>query len=158
MTHYFSNKSIYSLLLVFIFLTSCKGQGKTETQTYDTDGLISSFTGQPKLTKTQGSNEYQSVRCAIQDRKGNIWFGTTAEGVYKYDGKLFTQFTMKEGLTSNCVWSILEDKTGNIWFGTGNGICRTEGNTIISIPINTNIRPVITDNSYYTNWSTKNTV
>ncbi len=158
MTKYFLNKPIYSLLLVLIFLTSCNGQTKILPQTDSPSELKTSLTGQPKLPKTQGSNEYQNVDCGIQDKLGNIWFGTTGEGVYRFDGKLFTQFTMKDGLSSNCVWSILEDKTGNIWFGTSNGICRFDGNKIISVPISFYIRPVITDNSYYTEWSTKNSV
>lgn len=158
MTNHFLNKPIYTLLLVLIFLTSCNGQSKTLPQTESPNELKASLTGQPKLTKTQGSNEYQNVYCGIQDKLGNIWFGTTGEGVYKFDGKLFTQFTMKDGLSSNCVWSILEDKAGYIWFGTSNGICRSDGNKIISIPISFYIRPVITDNSYYTEWSTKNSV
>ena len=158
MTNHFLNKPIYTLLLVLIFLTSCNGQSKTLPQTESPNELKASLTGQPKLTKTQGSNEYQNVYCGIQDKLGNIWFGTTGEGVYRFDGKLFTQFTMKDGLSSNCVWSILEDKAGYIWFGTSNGICRSDGNKIISIPISFYIRPVITDNSYYTEWSTKNSV
>ena len=158
MTNHFLNKPIYTLLLVLIFLTSCNGQSKTLPQTESSNELKASLTGQPKLTKTQGSNEYQNVYCGIQDKLGNIWFGTTGEGVYRFDGKLFTQFTMKDGLSSNCVWSILEDKAGYIWFGTSNGICRSDGNKIISIPISFYIRPVITDNSYYTEWSTKNSV
>jgi ligand-binding sensor domain-containing protein len=158
MTKHFLNKPIYSLLLVLIFLTSSNGQTKTLPQTDSPSELKASLTKQPKLTKTQGSNEYQNVDCGIQDKLGNIWFGTTGEGVYKFDGKLFTQFTMKDGLSSNCVWSLLEDKTGNIWFGTSNGICRSDGNKIISVPISFYIRPVITDNNYYNEWSTKNSV
>ena len=156
MTKHLLNKPIYSLLLVLIFLTSCNGQIKTKSA-YAIE-LKSSFAGQPKLIKTKGSNEYQNIRCGLQDMHGNIWFGTTAQGVYKYDGKLFTQFTIKDGLNSDCIWSIMEDKTGTIWFGTSNGICRSDGNKIISIPINIDIRPIITDNSFYTEWSTKNTV
>jgi ligand-binding sensor domain-containing protein len=152
------NKPIYSLLLLLTFLTSCNGQTKTQPQTNNGSELKATLTGQPKLTKTQSSNEYQNVKCGLQDKHGNIWFGTTGEGVYKYNCKLFTQFTMKDGLSSNCVWSILEDNTGNIWFGTSNGICRTDGNKIISVAISFYIRPVITDNSYYTEWSTKNSV
>ncbi len=150
MTKHFLNKPIYSLLLVLIFLTSCNGQTKTLPQTDSPSELKASLKGQPKLTKTQGSNKYQNVDCGLQDKQGNIWFGTTGEGVYRFDGKLFTQFTMKDGLSSNCVWSILEDKTGNIWFGTSNGICRSYGNKIVNVPISFYIRPVITDNSYYT--------
>ncbi len=114
--------------------------------------------GQPKLTGTNGSNEYQHVSCGIQDKNGNIWFGTTGEGVYKYDGKLFTQFTVKDGLKSNYVWSILKGKSGEIWFGTSKGICRFDGQNIIPVTINFMIRPLLNNNYYYTDWSTKNTV
>lgn len=61
---------------------------------------------------------------------GNIWFATTGEGAYRYDGELFTQFTKKDGLNSDCVYAILEDKEGNIWFGTENGACRYVGRSI----------------------------
>ena len=143
---------------LFFLISSCNGQTKTKSQTDNQSELKASLTAQPKLRKTQGSNEYTTVSCGLQDKKGNLWFGTGAEGVYKYDGKLFTQFTMEDGLSSNTVFSLLEDKSGNIWFGTSNGICRSDGNKIMSIPISFSIRPVITNNSYYTEWSTKNTV
>lgn len=152
------HKLIYSLLLALAVFTYCNGQANTPSLPGKASAPASQHTGQPKLIKTQGSNEYQHVRCAIQDKNGNIWFGTTGEGVYKYDGKLFTQFTAKDGLTSNHVWSILEDKTGRIWFGTSDGICRYDGNKIIPVTINFSIRPVIDNESYYTEWSTKNTV
>ena len=116
---YYSHYTIYSLLLVFIFFTYSNGQNKT----------------QPKLVKTQGTNEYENVHCGLQDKEGNMWFGTTGEGVYRYDGKLFTQFTVKDGLSCDKVWSILEDKTGNIWFGTDDGLCRYDGKTFSNVPI-----------------------
>jgi ligand-binding sensor domain-containing protein len=158
MAKYYINKPIYSLLLVLFFLTSCNGQTNKLSQTDKLSELKSSLTGQPKLTKTQGSSQYSTVSCGLQDKKGNLWFGTGAEGVYKYDGKLFTQFTVKDGLSNNCVWSMMEDKTGNIWFGTTDGICCYDGKQISSIPIPFFIRPVITNNSYYTQWFTKNSV
>jgi ligand-binding sensor domain-containing protein len=155
--HYLS-APIYSLLLVFIFMTSCNGQTNIQSQERSESESKIIRVGQPKLKKTQGSNEYQNVRCGIQDKNGNIWFGTIGEGVYKYEGKLFTQFTSKDGLNSNHIWSILEDKAGSIWFGTSEGICRFDGKKFIPVTINFMIRPIITDNSYYTEWSTKNTV
>lgn len=158
MNQFFKNKPIYSLLLVLTLLTSCNGQSKTHSQVEGNGELTALLPGQPKLTKTQGSSEYTTVTCGIQDKKGNLWFGTCEEGVYKYDGKLFTQFTMNDGLSSNCIWSIMEDTSGTIWFGTSNGICRIDGNKIISIPINEYIRPLILDDRYYTEWSTINTV
>ncbi len=82
-------KPIYTLLLALTFLTSCNGQIKTQSQTDNPNELNASHSRQPKLTKTQSSNEYQNVDCGIQDNQGNIWFGTCGEGVYKYDGKSF---------------------------------------------------------------------
>lgn len=152
MKKYFGQKPIYTLLLVLTFLTSCKGQTKTQT-----DNKTSITTGQTKLVKTQGSTEGDNVWCGLQDKEGNLWFGTTGEGVYRYDGKLFTQFTVKDGLSNNAVYSILEDKSGNIWFGTTDGICRYNGKNIMPISIPFSIRPVVSNN-YYSSQSTKNTV
>jgi hypothetical protein len=45
---------------------------------------------QPMIVKTQGSNLFANVNCAMQDKAGHLWFGTTGEGIYRYDGKAFT--------------------------------------------------------------------
>src|SRR5690606_19261711 len=126
---------IFSLLLVSIFFTSCNGQTKTEQPNKTVVEQLSFTSKNTKLTKTQGTTEHQNVHCSLQDKDGNLWFGTTGEGVYRYDGKEFIQFTEKDGLSNNSVWSILEDKSGNIWFGTDDGISRYDGKTISKIPI-----------------------
>lgn len=54
----------------------------------------------------------------MEDSRGNIWFCRSGYGVCKYDGKAFTQFTIKDGLSSNCIQAIQEDRQGNIWFGS----------------------------------------
>jgi ligand-binding sensor domain-containing protein len=76
------------------------------------------------ITDKLSSNRFFS---AIEDKKGNFWFGTYGSGVYYYDGKSFQHFTTKEGLVSNLVFEIYEDKTGNIWFGTRGGVSRYDG-------------------------------
>lgn len=150
--------TIFSLLLVSIFFTSCNAQTKTQ-QTNETVIEQLSFTSKnTKLTKTQGTDHYQNVHCSLQDKNGNLWFGTTGEGIYRYDGKEFTQFTEKDGLSSNKVWSVLEDKSGNIWIGTTNGVCLYDGKSIKPIPISKDFTYSNSNNNYYTDWSTKNTV
>jgi ligand-binding sensor domain-containing protein/serine phosphatase RsbU (regulator of sigma subunit) len=68
------------------------------------------------------------VYSMLEDKFGNIWFGTGDGGVSRYDGESFTHFTTKEGLSNNNVYSMLEDKSGNIWFGTfGGGVSRYDG-------------------------------
>jgi Ca2+-binding RTX toxin-like protein len=59
--------------------------------------------------------------------QGNLWIGSDGGGVCKYDGKTFTNFTKKQGLSNLTVFSIIEDKMGNLWFGTyGSGVSKYE--------------------------------
>jgi len=68
------------------------------------------------------------ISCMLQDKNGNIWFGTKGGGVSKYDGSEFMTYTEKQGLPNNFVVSIVEDKNGSIWFGTdGGGACKYDG-------------------------------
>src|ERR1700728_3655368 len=87
-----------------------------------------------KLTRTQGSSRYGEVRCGVLDKFGNLWFGTTGEGAYQYDGQAFTQFTVQDGLNSNTVWSIIQDKNGIVWFGTDSGLSQWDGKNIRRLP------------------------
>jgi ligand-binding sensor domain-containing protein len=67
----------------------------------------------------------------LEDRKGNLWFGTRDSGVYRYDGKTFQHFTTKQGLATNYgALHLYEDKAGNIWFGTVRGACRYDGKSL----------------------------
>ena len=69
-----------------------------------------------------------------EDKKGNIWFSSGVNksgmirseprGLCRYNGKSYTLFTSKDGLTDLDVWSITEDNDGNIWVGARNGLFR----------------------------------
>jgi ligand-binding sensor domain-containing protein len=74
----------------------------------------------------------------LEDRKGNLWFGSIGSGVYCYDGKSFENFTAKEGLLNNEVSSIYEDKKGNIWFGVSGGISCYDGKSFRNYILDTN--------------------
>ncbi len=66
----------------------------------------------------------------IEDSKGNMWFSTNGYGVYKFDGRTFTQYTMEDGLTDNSVDVIVEDHQGQMWFGTRyGGVSRFDGDS-----------------------------
>ncbi len=52
----------------------------------------------------------------IQDKDGFIWFAT-ANGISKFDGKRFTTFRTKDGLSSNSIISIVEGMEGKIYAG-----------------------------------------
>jgi ligand-binding sensor domain-containing protein len=129
---------IYPSLLALPFFTFCNGQVKTDLSIKNSDSQKQNINEREKIIKTLGSNKYENIHCGLQDKAGNLWFGTTSEGVYRYDGKLFTQFTIQNGLNSNTIWSMLEDKKGNIWFGTKNGLCCYDGMKIAQISMSTN--------------------
>jgi ligand-binding sensor domain-containing protein len=132
MTKHYSINICYTLLLTFLF-ASCNGQVKKESSHQGT--TISTATS--KLIKAQTSNEADNVHAIMQDKEGFIWVATTADGVYKHDGKTFTNFTTNDGLNSNCVLALLQDKTGNIWLGTDKGLNRFDGRKFSQIPAKT---------------------
>ncbi len=69
-----------------------------------------------------------SVVSIIEDKAGNLWFGTDGGGVSRYDGISFANFTIAQGLAHNVVFNITEDKAGNLWFGTyGGGVSLYDG-------------------------------
>ena len=78
------------------------------------------------ITPCFGQTVENMFHGGIRDKAGNLWFATTAAGVYRYDAlsRRFTNFTMKDGLPTNNVSSILEDRAGNFWFSTESGVCR----------------------------------
>lgn len=79
----------------------------------------------------------ENIRSIFQDSKGNYWFGTNSNGVYRYDGKMLLQYTVNDGLSDNQVQSIQEDEFGNLWFGTGLfGVSRFDGNTFTTFSQN----------------------
>ena len=71
------------------------------------------------LTSKISSPSVSSFWDVLEDRKGNLWFGTRDSGVYYLPaGQVsFQHFTTKDGLASNMALHIYEDRAGNIWFG-----------------------------------------
>jgi len=126
---------VFTFLTILIVGTACNGPNKK--------GLPKEKVEHPKLIKTIGSPRYGNVQCGLQDKAGNLWFGTTENGLYKYDGKSFSRFLVADGLNSNNIYSILEDKEGKIWIGSEAGLCLYDGKSFakIQIPLPKNLPP-----------------
>lgn len=56
------------------------------------------------------------------DKNGVVWCGTWGGGLARFDGKTWTNFTMKDGLPSNHIFMIREDIKGQLWAGTSDGL------------------------------------
>ena len=63
------------------------------------------------ITKGLPSNECYRI---IQDKKGYIWIASD-EGVSRYNGYSFQNFTKKDGLPDNVILHLFEDYKGRIW-------------------------------------------
>jgi ligand-binding sensor domain-containing protein len=73
------------------------------------------------------------TRNIIQDKKGNIWIAAF-DGIFRYDGKSFTNITSK--VSSARFFSVLEDRKGNLWFGSiGSGVYRYDGKSFRNFTI-----------------------
>jgi ligand-binding sensor domain-containing protein len=89
--------------------------------------------GQLKGVKVQPGSLLR-VFCIAEDNEGNMWFGTTNYGVWRFDGKSFINYTLKDGLTCMDVFDIYKDKKGDLWFGMENGtVCKFNGKTFDKI-------------------------
>ncbi|MCX6264624.1 MAG: hypothetical protein NTZ47_08800 [Bacteroidetes bacterium] len=146
------------ILPYLIILLSLSGYGQSKPQTDSYHQTPKTPTTFSKLKKTQGSTEADNIYCMIEDKLGNIWLGTTGEGVYKYNGSLFTQITKSEGLNSNTVYSLLEDSEGTIWIGTKDGLCRYKKGRVEKISGIGNTFSLNTNYNYYTTQSSKKTI
>ena len=72
----------------------------------------------------------------IQDSLNNYWIGTSAEGVFKYNGEYFINYSQKHGLPSNTVTTICNYK-GTVYFGTSKGLCKLEKGKFVHVDLAT---------------------
>ena len=131
-SEYKIKSSIFSLLLVSLFFTSCIGQTAT-SETSNNKVSTTKNEQDPKIVRTFGT-QCENVVCQLLDTDGNLWFSSRGEGAYRYDGKSFYNFTTNNGLCSNNVGSIIQDRAGDILFGTNVGICKFNGSEFTNIP------------------------
>ncbi len=145
MVYYINQMWTFGLMFLVAFFTSCNGQVNSNTSTVNVNQQQITRIAAPKMIRKQGVYSYMthtgphtdtsvSINSIIEDRKGNIWVATMGEGVYRYDGDSFDNFTMKDGLATNVIYCIMEDREGNLWFGTTDGVSRYDGKSFISFP------------------------
>ncbi len=63
-----------------------------------------------------------------EDKKNNIWISSVGDGVFKYNGKYFENYTVANGLRSNFCYDIVCDYKNGIWVTHSNGISYKNAN------------------------------
>jgi ligand-binding sensor domain-containing protein len=72
-----------------------------------------------------------------EDKEGNLWIGTIDAGVWKFDGKNLTNYTVKDGLGGNAIWNIFKNQAGELWFVVnGEAIYTFNGKTFLKYTFN----------------------
>ncbi len=78
---------------------------------------------------SEGQQTYNPdyVFALIVAQDDTIWAGTWGGGVSHFDGKTWTNYTVKDGLAGNVVYSVEQDEKGGLWFGTSGGLSYFDG-------------------------------
>lgn len=77
-----------------------------------------------------GGDEYIYFSYILDDKTGDIWLTTWDQGVFKYDGKNITNFSVKDGDEVVNLVSMYKDNRGDLWLGTPeNGAYKFNGST-----------------------------
>jgi len=67
---------------------------------------------------------YFNPTCLLEDKVGNIWFGTYNGGIYKFimsENRMEFIDLPKAGIKSNWVTCLTQDRKGRVWIGTWEG-------------------------------------
>ena len=68
--------------------------------------------------KSADGKDYVYFMSAIKDNEGDIWMATYNQGVWRYDGKKPTHYSVKDNGKDITLFSIYKDQQGQIWLGT----------------------------------------
>lgn len=60
------------------------------------------------------------------DGEGNLWFGTTRDGLFRARKQVVTTYSEADGIASKTVYPIYEDSSGKIWIGATGGLSKYE--------------------------------
>jgi ligand-binding sensor domain-containing protein len=86
--------------------------------------LLFSYTCTAQHYATQFFGNEQGIKSSVhnimQHSDGAIWFGTQTNGLYRFDNRHLTNYSIQNGLVMNDIISLFEDKYGNVWTSNHN--------------------------------------
>ncbi|MEY4875519.1 MAG: hypothetical protein RL708_668 [Bacteroidota bacterium] len=107
------------------------------------------------IFKNSANNNGGFISNSLVDKCGSVWF-TTPQGIYCYDGNLFTIYSIVADQKQVYVYETMQDKTGNIWFATNDGAYKFDGKTLSKFDLLNNSNWFINPFGNYNNSSISN--
>ena len=100
-----------------------------------TDAGLCTFDGKSfRIFKASEGMTASQVWAVTEDESGNMWFGSFGEGIFKYDGRTFTQFTTENGLVENVIRVMAWSKKYDCLVAAGyEGISVISGDSVKSV-------------------------
>lgn len=74
------------------------------------------------------------VNTILEDSDGNVWFSTYG-GLTKYDGSVFTNYSVQIGKIDNDLWDVHIDSKGLFWIATSEGVVQFDGEKFEPFPV-----------------------
>lgn len=92
---------------------------------YSTDGIGKIENEEYSIVSTIGSGLISKIGFVKVDNEGTVWVAIENEGIYKYDGTSFTNYsTSNSCLPSNSIYSISFDQENTMWLATAIGLVK----------------------------------
>jgi len=100
------------------------GKDNSNSEKQDGKGGVNKLTNKTIISLPEiKAFDYDDVYEIHKDNNGNIWIGTSENGVYKFDGKGFKNYDVPIS-----IMSMEDDKKGNLWLGGAGGLYKIDMN------------------------------
>lgn len=80
-----------------------------------------------KMGKQNAGPNPDFIISSVVDDQNRRWFGTWGAGVARFDGTAWTNYSAKDGLGGNYIFTLVSDREGNVWAGTNGGASWFDG-------------------------------
>lgn len=87
-------------------------------------GVAMARLGAPQIPQAIEELDGVVVRCALEDREGNLWLGTAHNGLWRLRPRTVRTAAVPAKLKNVPVWSVCVAREGGLWAGTDLGLLR----------------------------------